>query len=134
MTEIIRAASAGTLESSDVYVDIEPCSQGIELQLESVVLAQFGGAIEAAVRDILLMGEQKNGEHREHDRNSYLSDESQGEPQTFRSLDDHTADYIRQVIKHTNGRISGKNGAAAILGLPPTTLWSKMRKLKISSR
>lgn len=88
----------------------------------------------AAVRDILLMGEQKKGEHREHDRNSYLSDESQGEPQTFRSLDEHTADYIRQVIKHTNGRISGKNGAAAILGLPPTTLWSKMRKLKISSR
>ena len=31
MTEIIRAASAGTLESSDVYVEIEPQAQGIEL-------------------------------------------------------------------------------------------------------
>ena len=53
MTEIIRPASAGTLESSDVYVEIEPCAQGIEISLESVVKAQFGEAIEAAVRETL---------------------------------------------------------------------------------
>ena len=34
MTEIVRAASAGTLESSDAYVEIEPAGQGIEIQLE----------------------------------------------------------------------------------------------------
>ena len=60
MTEIIRAASAGTLESSDVYVEIEPRTQGIELQLESVVLAQFGGTIEAAVREILAQFQVEN--------------------------------------------------------------------------
>lgn len=53
MAEIIRHASAGTQESSDVYVEIEPCDQGIELCLESVVKAQFGEAIEAAVRETL---------------------------------------------------------------------------------
>ena len=53
MTEIIRAASAGTLESSDVYVEIEPQARGIELGLESGVLGQFGSAIEATVRDVL---------------------------------------------------------------------------------
>lgn len=53
MTEIIRPASAGTLESSDVYVEIEPCAQGIEIALESVVKAQFGDAIEAAIRETL---------------------------------------------------------------------------------
>ena len=53
MTEIIRPAAAGTLESSDVYVEIEPCGQGIEINLESVVKAQFGEAIEAAVRETL---------------------------------------------------------------------------------
>lgn len=53
MTEIIRPASAGTLESSDVYVEIEPCAQGIEISLESVVKAQFGEAIESAVRETL---------------------------------------------------------------------------------
>lgn len=51
-----------------------------------------------------------------------------------KSLDEWTAQYIRQVIQYANGRISGKNGAAALLGLPPTTLWSKMRKLNINPR
>lgn len=53
MTEIIRPASAGTLESSDVYVEIEPWDQGIEIDLESVVKIQFGEAIEAAIRETL---------------------------------------------------------------------------------
>lgn len=53
MTEIIRPASAGTLESSDVYVEIEPWDQGIEIDLESVIKIQFGEAIEAAIRETL---------------------------------------------------------------------------------
>lgn len=53
MTEIMHPASAGTLESSDAYVEIEPCAQGIEISLESVVKAQFGDAIEAAIRETL---------------------------------------------------------------------------------
>jgi citrate lyase subunit gamma (acyl carrier protein) len=53
MTDIIKAATAGTMESSDVYVEIEPCDQGIEIQLESVVLGQFGGAIETVIREVL---------------------------------------------------------------------------------
>ena len=53
MAEIICPASAGTLESSDVYVEIEPCAHGIEISLESVVKAQFGEAIESAVRETL---------------------------------------------------------------------------------
>ena len=51
--EIIRNASAGTMESSDVYVEIEPSAQGLQIQLESVVLEQFGDAIESAVQDVL---------------------------------------------------------------------------------
>ncbi|MCI8758521.1 MAG: citrate lyase acyl carrier protein [Oscillospiraceae bacterium] len=53
MAEIVRVASAGTLESSDVYVEIEPWEQGVEIQLESVVKGQFGSAIESAVRATL---------------------------------------------------------------------------------
>ena len=52
MAEIVRVASAGTLESSDAYVEIEPADEGIEIQLESVVKAQFGEAIEQAVREV----------------------------------------------------------------------------------
>ena len=53
MTEIIKIASAGTLESSDVYVEIEPCTEGIRVEVESVVKEQFGDAIEAVVREVL---------------------------------------------------------------------------------
>ena len=50
--EIIKNASAGTMESSDVYVEIEPADQ-LNLQLESVVLAQFGEEIRTVVHDVL---------------------------------------------------------------------------------
>lgn len=53
MTIILKAASAGTMESSDAYVEIEPGSSGLEIHVESVVAQQFGQAIEAAVRDVL---------------------------------------------------------------------------------
>lgn len=45
------------------------------------------------------------------------------------TLDEHIASYIRKVVAYTNGRISGEKGAAALLGIPASTLWSKMRKL-----
>lgn len=50
--DIIKKASAGTLESSDVYVEIEP-GQGIQLELESVVEQQFGDSIRALVQEVL---------------------------------------------------------------------------------
>lgn len=53
MTEIIQRASAGTMESSDVYVEIEPGQEGIQLHLESVVRQQFGEAIRETVRAVL---------------------------------------------------------------------------------
>ena len=53
MAGIVRHAHAGTLESSDVYVEIAPRDGGIELELESAVLAQFGDEIRAAVLETL---------------------------------------------------------------------------------
>ena len=51
--DIVKNASAGTMESSDAYVEIEPGTDGVKLQLESVVMGQFGEAIEKAVRNVL---------------------------------------------------------------------------------
>lgn len=51
--KIVKCASAGTMESSDAYVEIEPAEEGIQIQLESVVQAQFGDSIRAAVQDVL---------------------------------------------------------------------------------
>jgi len=60
MAEVKKKASAGTLESSDVYVEIEPSAEGLVIDLQSVVQAQYGDAIEAAVREVL----QENGVER----------------------------------------------------------------------
>lgn len=46
-------AVAGTLESSDIFVEIAPGGGGVSLELESPVKEQFGRAIEAAARDVL---------------------------------------------------------------------------------
>ena len=50
--EIIKNASAGTMESSDAYVEIEP-AESLQVQLESVVQEQFGQQIEAVVAEVL---------------------------------------------------------------------------------
>jgi len=52
MTEIKKRASAGTLESSDAYVEIESASQ-LEIEIESAVGAQFGDSIRASVEAVL---------------------------------------------------------------------------------
>ena len=51
----LRPASAGTLESSDAYVEIEPSEGegGIQIHLESVVLERFGEAIRETVQEVL---------------------------------------------------------------------------------
>ena len=52
--EIIKTASAGTVESSDIIVTIEPAEQeGVEVVLTSSVMAQYGKQIEKVIRDTL---------------------------------------------------------------------------------
>lgn len=51
--EIKKSASAGTMESSDAFVEIEPSTDGIKLTTESVVYEQFGASIENAVMRVL---------------------------------------------------------------------------------
>ena len=43
--DILKRASAGTMESSDAYVEIEP-SEALTVNIESVVAKQFGDKIE----------------------------------------------------------------------------------------
>ncbi len=51
--EILKAAMAGTLESSDAQVMVEPGDDGIELMLESSVMNQYGRQIKATVLETL---------------------------------------------------------------------------------
>ncbi len=51
--EIKKAAMAGTLESSDAQVTVEPGDNGIDLSIESSVIHQFGRQIKATVLETL---------------------------------------------------------------------------------
>jgi transcriptional regulator with GAF, ATPase, and Fis domain len=47
------------------------------------------------------------------------------------TLEEVERKHIRDVLERVHWRISGKQGAAEILGLRPTTLHSRMKKLGI---
>ena len=49
---IKTSAVAGTLESSDVYVKVEPCDQ-LEIEIESVVYNQFAEQIKKSVMEVV---------------------------------------------------------------------------------
>ncbi len=51
--EILESAVAGTLESSDAMVTVEPNDEGIELTISSSVMNQYGRQIKATVLETL---------------------------------------------------------------------------------
>ncbi|NBI66938.1 citrate lyase acyl carrier protein [Pseudoflavonifractor sp. 60] len=58
--EILKPAIAGTLESSDAQVTVEPGERGIELTLTSSVMNPYGRQIKATVLETLERLEVKN--------------------------------------------------------------------------
>lgn len=50
---------------------------------------------------------------------------------SLKTLEQNERDHIIAVLKKSNGRIRGYQGAAELLNVPPTTLHSKIKKLKI---
>ena len=51
--KIVKTAQAGTVESSDIIVKIEPREEGVEIVLTSSVMQQYGERIEAVIRETL---------------------------------------------------------------------------------
>lgn len=51
--KIIKPAKAGTMESNDIYVMVQPSEGGIEISIESIVMKQFGKQIEKTIRETL---------------------------------------------------------------------------------
>jgi DNA-binding NtrC family response regulator len=48
-----------------------------------------------------------------------------------KTLQEQEKEYILKILKQVNGRISGDGGAAQLLGMPPSTLNSRLKKLGI---
>lgn len=51
--KINKSAAAGSMESNDAMILIEPGEGEVEIAIESVVMRQFGKQIEKAVKDVL---------------------------------------------------------------------------------
>ncbi len=47
------------------------------------------------------------------------------------TLAEHEREHLRRVLVHTRGKLYGAGGAAEVLGLKPSTLQSRMRKLGV---
>jgi formate hydrogenlyase transcriptional activator len=52
----------------------------------------------------------------------------------FQTLNQNEYQYITKILEKTNWRIKGKGGAAERLGLKPSSLYSRMKKLGIPTR
>ena len=61
----------------------------------------------------------------------HYKEQAAGLPPSRLDLDSLVADHIRRVLDMTAGKAQGEDGAAAILGVNPSTLRHRMRKLGI---
>ena len=50
--KILQNACAGTLESSDIYVEVSEGDGMLRIKIDSVVKRQFGEAIECSIREM----------------------------------------------------------------------------------
>lgn len=49
----------------------------------------------------------------------------------IKTIEENERDHILNMLKYCNGRVSGYKGAAKCLGIPPSTLSSKLKRLGI---
>lgn len=51
--KIEKKAAAGTMESNDVFIVVEPCEKGVTIDLSSPVEKQYGPQIIETIRQVL---------------------------------------------------------------------------------
>lgn len=66
----LQMAQAGTLESNDIQITLSPASMGsgIEIELTSSVLVQYGEQIRATIRETILQHKVTDVVVKAHDR------------------------------------------------------------------
>lgn len=88
--ELKHAAVAGTLESSDVQIKIEPAND-LSISIESSVKAQFGRQIEETVRGVLERLEVENADVKVQDKGALeCTIKARVETAVFRAIDKTT--------------------------------------------
>ncbi|PZF72691.1 sigma-54-dependent Fis family transcriptional regulator [Taibaiella soli] len=83
-------------------------------------------------RSILLCeGDTLKHIHLPAQKTQALTCEEKNDEFVISTMEDNERNYILQVLKHCKGRVGGYMGAAELLHVPPSTLFSKMKKLGI---
>ncbi len=59
-------------------------------------------------------------------QNVYISNTTDKEDIPIKTIDENEKEYILKVLKYVKGRIGGPGGAAELLGLPTSTLNSRI--------
>ncbi len=100
-----------------------------ELQnvLERAVIRSRGGALDPA---LLSTQPRRAGAPRAFPANPPSSAQA---PASLKDLKNHERSIILNALQKTGGKIYGPDGAAALLGLKPTTLSSKIHRLGLTS-
>ncbi|SES19333.1 sigma 54-interacting transcriptional regulator [Pedobacter rhizosphaerae] len=80
------------------------------------------------LRSILLAS---NGKLNPNDLELGMKHEEPGLPHEIKTINDNERDHIIRVLALCKGRVAGSGGAAELLGVPATTLNSKIKKLDI---
>ncbi|MFC0513062.1 sigma-54 interaction domain-containing protein [Mucilaginibacter angelicae] len=57
-----------------------------------------------------------------------------GTPQKIKTIEENERDHIFAVLQLCKGRVSGTEGAARLLGVPATTLNSKIKRLRLNKK
>jgi citrate lyase subunit gamma (acyl carrier protein) len=65
--KIVKSSVAGTLESSDIHVEVSP-GEGLEINLTSIVMMQFGESIKQTIQQVLSDMQIQNVRITAHDR------------------------------------------------------------------
>ncbi|GGA96165.1 hypothetical protein GCM10011500_09950 [Mucilaginibacter rubeus] len=92
----------------------------LEHQMERCVLMTNG----TTIKEIYLPSSPQPGNKTESPADKFI-------PGIF---DDVERDYIIKTLKYCNGKVSGAGGAAEILGIPASTLTSRMKRLNITKK
>lgn len=71
------------------------------------------------------------GEHLDVPEAYFIEKAKERTMPAYPSLEDYEKQYIEDVLQHTGGILYGPKGAAKILGLKPSTLQSRMKKLGV---
>ena len=99
----------------------------LEHLVESAVLSASGEMLEIALPASRI---EHPINHKQPEPETVVAQAKSGAERLV-SLAENEEAHIRMVLSHTGGRIAGPQGAAAILGIPPSTLRSRIKKLNV---